>query len=82
MADLIKMFYNEKGDRIYPKTNMGNVIGDAPLDTDCTNITTNGKRIRLRFISAISAIEDSYYIIVKNDEGGPMALLRSVFTFR
>lgn len=30
------------------------------------NITTNGKRIRLRFISAISAVEDSYYIIVKN----------------
>ena len=29
------------------------------------NITTNGKRIRLRFISAISAVEDSYYIMVK-----------------
>lgn len=48
MADLIKMFYNEKGDRIYPKTNMGNIVGDAPLDTNCTNITTNGKKKAVR----------------------------------
>lgn len=48
MADLIKMFYNEKGDRIYPKTTMSNVVGDAPLDTDCSNITINGKKKAVR----------------------------------
>ena len=48
MSNLIKMFYDESGNRIYPATTMSNVVGDAPLDTNCSNITTNGKKKAVR----------------------------------
>lgn len=48
MSNLTKMFYDEKGNRIYPKTTMNNVVGDAPLDTNCASITANGKKKAVR----------------------------------